>query len=234
MSQTALQSRIGGPRSEIPALSETSPLSPTRHSRPRCCCPSTPAASRPPRRRLRAAAYGQLQSRDHIVEASLLHRRCGRPGRLADDSVLGIAIARPEQPGEPKQSCRADAAHARIWAKATASGGRIAPSSRRALSGRARVPARSSPRHQGSGGPDAWNHAIAQVADTPTDRSRVLVESLVLDTLSSWGGVGVMPAAHRMELAGRNGGGPPRRAPRAPVWLVALGLGADGIRILAL
>jgi hypothetical protein len=40
---------------------------------------------------------------------------------------------------------------ARHWAKATASGGRMPPSSRRALSGRALVPARSSPRRQGSG-----------------------------------------------------------------------------------
>ncbi len=45
------------------APSQAAGSSPPRHSRARCCCPSTPAASRPPPRGLHAAACGHRQPR---------------------------------------------------------------------------------------------------------------------------------------------------------------------------
>ncbi len=93
------------------------------------------------------------------------------PRRVPGVFVVAPVAATAQRLKQPRQrrDCSALIATAPMarrrdcsWAKATVSGGRMPPSSRRALSGRARVHARSSPRCKGPVGPEAWNHAMGE------------------------------------------------------------------------
>jgi hypothetical protein len=64
------------------APSQAAGSSPPRHSRARCCCPSTPAASRPPPRGLHAAACGHTQRR-HRGPDALARTKAGLAPRVA-------------------------------------------------------------------------------------------------------------------------------------------------------